>query len=142
MILDPTRDQRFTASMAPPLLAGDRYKIQQMFLRALKDSRYRPDGFENSWPARYGLVIEKLAQEWIMEHGVTLTDIATQYFHPERAWCSCTLDARVVARKGVPCNCVLDKQLTPDDVGRISYNDTFIKRNRSGSLLITRNEPR
>ena len=94
--------------MAPWLMSGSQDVIQRMWLRAIGDPRYVPDEFERTWPARFGQTVEKLAQDWIQEHGYVLTDIGTQVFHSERSYVSATLDARVVSRHGAPCNCVQD----------------------------------
>jgi len=106
--LDPSRSQRFTASMAPWLMSGSHEVIQRLWLRAIGDPRYKPDDFEHSWAARYGIEIEKLAKRWVQEHGYELTDLGKQFFHPTRKWCSGTFDARVISRNGVPCNCAMD----------------------------------
>jgi len=106
--LDPTRDQRITASIVPWLVLGDPDKLQEIFLRLTADDRRKPDKFSQSWPARYGLAVEKLARGWIQEHGFELTDIGVQYFHRERDYVSSTLDSRIISRHGVRCNCVQD----------------------------------
>jgi|GEM_PF-1474037 len=106
--LDPTRCQRFTASMAPWLLSGSHDVIQRLWLQQIGDPRYVPDGFDKTWAALFGQMAEPLAQAWIQDHGYVLTDIGKQVFHRDREWCSATLDGRVVSRHGAPCNCVQD----------------------------------
>ena len=94
MSLDPSRAQRFTASMAPWLMSGRTEIIQRLWLRAIGDPRYEPDDFEGSWLARYGLAIEPVALDWHSEvTGNPLIERGRQCFHPNRDWCSCTLDA-------------------------------------------------
>jgi len=106
--LDPTRIYRVTASNAPTIVSGKSADLQRLYLRMTGDPRYVDDRFGETWAARYGLTIEKLAKRWIQEHGYELRDMGKQYFHPERAWCSATIDCRVIRRHGVPCNCALD----------------------------------
>lgn len=106
--LDPTRDYRITASIVPWLMAGSHDDLQRIFLRTIGDPRCPTDEFEGSWAARFGNVVQELARKWIEEDGYELADCDKQFFHPDRAHVSATLDWRVIARNGVRCNVVMD----------------------------------
>src|SRR5262245_32482290 len=115
--LDPTRFLRFTASLAPKLMTGDRDDLQQLFLRATGDPRYAPDPFDGSWLARYGMVVEPLALDYHAEKkGCAYVDRGAQFFHPARDFVSATLDGRKMPGNVVTnVKCIVDPYKTIDD---------------------------
>jgi hypothetical protein len=115
--LDPTRFLRFTASLAPKLMQGDRDDLQQLFLRATGDPRYQRDPFDGSWLARYGMAIEPIALDYHAEKtGVDYVDRGVQVFHPTRDFVSATLDARKMPGNVVTnVKCIVDPRKTIDD---------------------------
>jgi hypothetical protein len=117
--LDPSRADRFTASMAPRLMAGDHAYIQRFFLRATGDPRYTPGDFEDSWLSAYGMAIEPVALEYYAtKHGVEFTGRGEQVFHPTREFVSATLDARLKGR-------VVDVKATVDPTKSVDETVAF-----------------
>jgi hypothetical protein len=106
--LDPTRRERVTASMVPILMSGNETKITNLFLRCIGDDRYVDDGFSDSWPARYGMLIEPFALDYHQDKtGEPLIMRGEQLFHPQRPYVSCTLDAfRASTRTTIDCKAV------------------------------------
>lgn len=106
--LDESRCFRVTASMLPVLMNGNPDDINNLFLRGVGDPRYIPSNFSNTWPAKFGLVVEGLALDHHGEKtGQPITERGVQYFHPSRAFVSCTLDGFREADKAViDCKCI------------------------------------
>lgn len=147
-IPDPTRANRLTASCFPIIMGGDEDKLQRLFLEKNGDPRFVLDGVSESWTARFGMVVEPFAPHFYAQKtGCTFSKRGEQFFHPDRPYVSCTLDAyrasddRVMDVKTMNAYDEIDEKVaysTPQLIGQMEC-----KGAQNGSILVVKggNEP-
>src|SRR5262245_20673908 len=58
------RESKITASIAPPLMAGNEDVILNKWLELIGDPGWKPEDFSTNWPIQFGAFIETFALDW------------------------------------------------------------------------------
>lgn len=88
------RGDRVTASILPPLMAGDRNRILNEWQRIVGVPDWRPEDLSDVWPVQLGSYLEAFVLNWqARKTGAEFTRRGEVVTHPERPYFCCTLDA-------------------------------------------------
>src|SRR5262245_5529629 len=88
------RENKITASFAPPLMAGDEARIHNKFLELIGDPSWTPEDLTGEWVVQFGVWIEPFALDWHERRTKTeLTRRGEVVTHPDRPYVCATLDA-------------------------------------------------